>query len=396
MPKTVLRSGATSAAPAATQAAAPTSAPATASAAQTAPVTQLSYEQFEANLRGMNLPEAAIKASLDAYPVRPAVKAEAPVVPEAKPVEKAPDAKAEVVEPAEDPTAGMSDAEYAVYMAEQQEKAAPPTNTAGAAPAPKETHAAAEEVDDRDDEAAHGTAGTVTVQNHWSQASKGALSGDINRNDFKTPQLKLIQGLGENAAKYGGQGKLIFQEQRIFDTPTSSQPSPAMRFIPVTLRKYYREVLEKGSKATPRQANTAEEVQALGGTIDWTVGKDGKRQKPSWSPAAQVLLLIEKPKDVQHEGFTFNIEINGEPSSWAPAVFYVNGGSYRSMAKSIIDATNFLLREGDSIVLHKRIWKMNIVTEKSGENWVYLPKVAIANDPVPADLRAFAESFLSK
>lgn len=394
MPKTVLRSGATSAAPAATQAAPVNSAPATAPAAQTTPV-QLSYEQFEANLRGMNLPEAAIKASLDAYPVRPAAKADTKA--ETKPVEKAPDAKAEVIDPADDPTAGMSDEEYAVYMAEQQAKAAPPTNTAGAAPAPKaESQAAAEDVDDRDDALAHGTAGTVTVQNHWSQASKGALSGDINRNDFKTPQLKLIQGLGENAAKYGGQGKLIFQEQRIFDTPTSSQPSPAMRFIPVTLRKYYREVLEKGSKATPRQANTAEEVQNAGGTVDWTVGKDGKRLKPTWSPAAQILLLIEKPKGVEHEGFTFSIDINGEVSSWAPAVFYVNGGSYRSMAKSIIDATNFLLREGDSIVLHKRIWKMNIVTEKSGENWVYLPKVAIANDPVPADLRAFAESFLSK
>jgi len=418
-----MRSGATSTPPAAPQAAPakPVVAPAATSAAKPA-------DDMEARLRAMNLPEEAIQAALKAAaakaapattpavqpppkPTTPPPQAPKPTPPAApavvKPVTPPPAAKPTpppvIEQPAIDlepdavapgdavqvdetgtATEGMSDAEYAVYMAQQADQPTPPTQTAGAAPAASDDAAG----DDGEHEESR-----VVVQNHWSEKSKGALSGAIDRSDFKTPQLKIIQGQGDNAAKYG-QGKTVFTDMVVFDAPTSDKPSPFMRFVPVSLQKYFRENVEKNSKQKPRNASTPEEVTKLGGSLEWTVNSKGERAKPTWSPAAKLTLLLEQPEGSDHPGFTMPLDINGKISNWAAAVTYVNGGAYRSMAKPIIDATNFLLVEGDLIVLHKRIWKLQIVTEKSGENWVFSPKVAMTNEATPADLRTISESLL--
>jgi len=444
-----MRSGAAQpgAAPTAASQVAPKPAPAaTAPVASTkpatpAPVAQKPANDMEARLQAMNLPEEAIQAALaaaatkaaapaaaapaPAKPTTPAApKTEAPKPqPAAKPSVAAPAPKpapapepepaaepaeailepeavaptdtpqAETIvaeaaaQPAADPTEGMSDAEYEVWMAQQAETAAPvPTDAIVTREHTAEAGA------DEDDGHVEG-AGQVVVRNHWSDKSKGALSGAIDRSDFKTPQLKLVQGQGDNAAKYG-QGTTVFMDMVVFKAPTANEPTPFMRFVPVMLQKYFRENVEKNSKLKPRNVMTPEEVQKLGGTTEWTVDRAGNRVKPSWSPAAKITLLLEQPEGVEHPGFTMPIEVNGKISHWGAAVIYVNGGAYRSMAKPIIDATNFLLVEGDTIVLHKRIWKMQVVQEKSGDNWVFTPKVAIVNEATPADLRTFSESLL--
>ena len=242
-----------------------------------------------------------------------------------------------------------------------------------------------------DDDAGAGSA--VALQNQWSQQSGGAIQGDVDESDFKTPQLKIVQGSGLATINWN-QGDLVFCDQLIFGPPAGDKPSPVMRFIPVSLKKYFRENLAKGSQLKPRNLTTKEEVTRVGGTLDFTVNAQGVKVKPNWSPAARIVLLIEKPENVEHPGFTVPIEIGGVVKYFAAAVYFVNGGAYRSMAKPIIDATNFILRDGDAIVLHKRVWSFQTTKVISGENTIYTPAVRVLNELTPAELGKYAEKLL--
>lgn len=240
----------------------------------------------------------------------------------------------------------------------------------------------------------------VVIANKWTEASGGAISGEVDQSDFQMPQLKIVQGNGESTANHN-QGELVFCDEKVFDGPTQDKPSPIMRFIPISLTKYWREEPPKRKngeplpKVKPRNVNTKAEVARLGGTTEWTVGRDGSRVKPTWSPAARILLLIEQPEGSQHPGFTIPIEdAAGNISYWAAAVYFVNGGAYRGFAKPIIDATTFILRDGDKINLSKRIWRYQTIKEKSGDFMVFNPRVGILNALTPDSLRQMAANLV--
>ena len=233
----------------------------------------------------------------------------------------------------------------------------------------------------------------LALRTKYSEQSGGAIEGEVDRSDFKTPQLKIIQGSGP-ATINNNQGDLVFMDQVIFAPPTGDNPTAPMRFVPVALKKYFRENLPEGSQLKPRNALTHDEVKRLGGTTEFTVDGQGKRQKPSWSPAAAITLLIQRPDGCTHPGFTIPLEINGVVQYWAAAVYYVNGGAYRAFAKPVIDATNFILREGDRIVVHKRVWTMRVTKAISGQYTIFTPLVTVLNELTPPDLVKFAQQLL--
>jgi len=234
----------------------------------------------------------------------------------------------------------------------------------------------------------------LALRTKYSEQSGGAIEGEVDRSDFKTPQLKIIQGSGP-ATINNNQGDLVFMDQVIFAPPTGDNPTAPMRFIPVALKKYFRENLPEGSQLKPRNALTHDEVRRLGGTTEFTVDGQGKRAKPTWSPAAAITLLIQRPEGVNHPGFTIPLEINGVTQYWAAAVYYVNGGAYRAFAKPVIDATNFILREGDRIVVHKRVWTMRVTKAISGQYTIFTPLVTVLNELTPPDLIKFAQQLLA-
>lgn len=396
MPKEVLRSNAP-AAPAAVSSATPPADP---------------LAEMEARLRAMALDEPLIKAALDAErkklaaggtvskpTEKPAEKPPAPATP-AKTAAPAAPVKAEAA--AEDPNEALrrayeEDHGGSADAAVPEEAALPLAERAPSAP----VEAADAEVDHDENTS------VPVVQNHYSSASGGAITGPIDRSDFKTPQLKIVQGSGPLAKKFN-QGTLIFMDLTVFDPPPPDKAGPPINFIPVTLQKYYREVIKRdpvtnqapvgpdGQPIQPRQAATAEEVKKLGGTIDFTVGADGKRLNPTWGPAARVGLLIERPEGCTHPGFTFEVDVGGKLRYFAAAIMFVNGGQYRGLCRPLIDATNFILCEGTGtsrrIILEKRIWKMQVVKEQSGQNWVFNPKVEMLPEATPQPLKEFAVS----
>lgn len=401
MPKEVLRSGAP---PAATAATPKPAAPAAAAPAPAAAVVDPNVKHFadmEARLKAMNLDPELIASALDKERKKLAGKAPvtaAPVVVTPKPVETPkPVAPAPVAVTQTDEE--FAAAAAATYDAESQpaEESLPPedapmqlTHTEGAAP--ETTHA-------EDDDGV--PSGAVVVRGQYFDASEGAISGPIDRTDFKTPQLKIVQGSGPLSEKFN-QGTLIYMDQTIFGPPDPDKPGPPINFVPVAIQKYFRESIQRDPNAPkgqeqrqPRNAATLEEVRQLGGTTEFSVVGD-KRIKPTWAPAARCLVIVERPEGVDHAGFGLEIEIGGKTRAFAPAVMYVNGGQYRAFVKPIMDATSFLLCEGTGkdrkIVLEKRLWKLQVVKEKSGDNMVFNPKIAMVDEATPPDIKDYAKS----
>jgi hypothetical protein len=414
MPKEVLRSGASEpTTPAPTPAELPGNSPFT-------PQESAQIQEMDSRLKAMSLEPHLISAALEAEKKK-IMKARKPVDPEKAlfPAQAAaPDAPAAT--PASQPAAAKATKPAAPKpTAPAPAPAAPPPRAPtdeelrqayeedhGAEPAPQETRNAPEpgHVDDSEDEAAS----AVVIQNHWSKASGGAITGPVDRTDFKTPQVKIVQGSGPLSQKFN-QGTLIFMDQVIFGPPDPQKPGPPINFIPVALQKYFRENLERdpvtkkvpidpttGEPMQPRNANTAQDVKDLGGTTEFTVSSEGKRLKPSWAPAARCVVILERPEGCTHEGFTIAINIGGKDRYFAPAIIFVNGGQYRSFFKPIIDATNFILCEGTGpsrkIILEKRVWKLQVVKELSGENMVFNPRVEMLPEASSPELRELASS----
>lgn len=239
----------------------------------------------------------------------------------------------------------------------------------------------------------------VAIVNPWTVASGGAISGEFDASRLRMPQLKIMQGSGEEMANYS-QGELVFCDEKVFNPPTADKPSPVMRCVVCKIDLYYREnppkIAPGQPRPTPRNARTEAEVARMGGTVKWTNASDGTRVKPSWGEAARVVLLIEQPKDNPHPGFALPVEVEGgETTNWAAAVYFTHGEAYRQFTQRVLDCTTFMLREGDKIVLSKRIFKMQVVKIPSGDFQVFAPKATILNVLTPDSLRQMAANLVS-
>lgn len=160
--------------------------------------------------------------------------------------------------------------------------------------------------------------------------SGGAMSGQFDESDAKFPQLKLVQGSGP-MSKLFNSGSLVYGDEELFGPPDvkPGAVNPVLRFVPVQIHKQYREnVGEDDAKqgVMARIVNTLDEVYNLGGSTEWI-----DNQKPSWSPSARCLFLLEQPKDNEHPAFC--IELDGK--NYAPAIYFASGGAYAAVPKNI-------------------------------------------------------------
>ena len=239
----------------------------------------------------------------------------------------------------------------------------------------------------------------------YSDASDGSLEGEWSSSDLKFPTVKIVQGSGPLSEKYPV-GSFILGEEILLPAATNPQnPSQALRFVPLKLKKAFRENLTQEEYAAgqmPQIVQTIAEVESLGGTTQW-IGK----QKPSWSPCASSLLLLEAPADTEHPGFAITV---GE-KNYAVAAYYMTGGAFNSAAKNIFnnyltllqvpvmdgdkekrDAKGFLVRRP---YMPKRFWTMRIVRKKSGDFNVFVPEVRLTNEDTSAELRNVIDQILS-
>ncbi|RPI07189.1 MAG: hypothetical protein EHM64_00205 [Ignavibacteriae bacterium] len=178
--------------------------------------------------------------------------------------------------------------------------------------------------------------------------------GDVDFSDIRLPRLNLVQRTGELPDKFDF-GSIVLNKEAVLPQP--------VRFIALNMKKQWQEKTEYGSGESGQVFNSREEVIAAGGTFGF---KDGQ-----FSELAHVHLLVEKPEgfetDPANAGVVdlFMYEIGG--AVWAPAVISVGRSAYTSMAKALLTARQFTLRDG----LWRGLWELSAAVQKGAKgSWV--------------------------
>jgi hypothetical protein len=232
---------------------------------------------------------------------------------------------------------------------------------------------------------------TVAPKGRFFDESGGAFEGEFDSSDLKHPMLKLVQGSGPLSKKFAV-GSVILGEDLLLPVQVDPKAAaPTFKFIPVHLLKQFRENLPEGSYEAgimPRTVNSIAEVEANGGTTAW-IGQE----KPSWSPSARCLLLVQRPENSDHPGFAF--EYDG--TLWAPAIYFCAGGSYRRFAAKIFSAKTSMY-EGKGAERHfvpgRFIWEWKTI-RTDGQYATLVPDIKIlSKEVVGPEIRKAVVDFL--
>lgn len=230
----------------------------------------------------------------------------------------------------------------------------------------------------------------------------GAISGEFDRSDVKLPQFKIVNGSGELAQKFN-QGALIFADERVWIPPglSAGNKNPILHFVPLTLKKQFRENLtpeEVDEGLMPRVVGTKDEAREMGGTTEWVKNEDGTSTKPRWSPSGTCVLLIQEPEyqdreeDDRHPGFSFTLD----GKNWAVGIYYCSGTAYPEFITPIYNNSFTNLREQGRVVLHKRLWTLQVVKKKSRKATfsVFVPQIRLLRKDTGPELRDFVAEYL--
>lgn len=223
----------------------------------------------------------------------------------------------------------------------------------------------------------------------YSDASGGGLEGDFDEKDIRLPQLKIVNGSGELAQKFN-QGTLLYADERLWIPPDleDSSKNPVMTFVPVQVRKQWRENLsdeEVKDGDMPRVVDTVAEAEAFDGPGCCEWGADGVQ--PRWKPSARCIFLLQAPPGCTHPGFCN--ELDG--GLWAAAVYYASGTAYNETAKEIFNRAKVALCDPSGrITLHKKLWTFKVFKKQFTRFGVYLPKLTLTKDLTGPDVCALA------
>jgi hypothetical protein len=238
----------------------------------------------------------------------------------------------------------------------------------------------------------------------YSDVSDGAIEGDFNTEDVRFPQLKIVQGSGTLSQMYP-QGSLIYGEEILFPPQVNMQAAaPVLQFVPVMLKKQYRENLSQEDAADgmmPRIANSLEEVESHGGTTRW-IGNE----KPSWSPSARCMFLLQQPAEGQEGSDAAGFQTELGSALYAPAMYYCAGTAYGYVAKTLLStATTSLLvpaltpdgvpvvgpdgRPRKKVCLFKHFWSLCVKKVKAGKYTIYVPFIRLLKEETPAEVREY-------
>jgi hypothetical protein len=243
-----------------------------------------------------------------------------------------------------------------------------------------------------------------------SQFEGSGFEGDWGAEDLKFPQLKIVQGSGPLSAQFDN-GTIIYGDNELLPAPSMKQgaANPSIRFIPLSIKKQFREKLSEDQVAQgemPRIVDTVAQVEESGGTTRW-IGNS--MPDNYWEPSARCMFLIEKPESSDHPGFA--LELGGK--LYGVAVYYAAGGSFRDSAKIIFNTalTSLLvpvlgednkpkLSPTGQIVkkplLYKNFWTLNFAKKQAGNFTPWRPIVKLlAKEESSPEVRAYCASLVA-
>ena len=208
------------------------------------------------------------------------------------------------------------------------------------------------QVDDVDSSAAIALRGAMAL---------GQITGEIDVRDFKLPRLNIAYGVGKFVGKFNP-GSLVMGDDNLLvnvNTPLTVTILSAV--------KYWKEWINNAqwrAGIKPRVFMTGKEVLAVGGTTDY--GADGT--PPSFAPAMDLKLLIQKPTDISCGLFGVDLP----DGVYAPAIWTVDKTAYKRVGPVVLSTQEFALRKRGLI---SGVFELKTVVEKIRQSNVVVPNI---------------------
>lgn len=195
----------------------------------------------------------------------------------------------------------------------------------------------------------------------------GAVSGDVSSSDLKIPYLSIAYGVGK-LAKTFNPGDLILGGEHLL-----AKRKEPLTIVILSAVRYFKERLSQEDFASglrPRTFMTEQEVRAANGTLEWRDGSDGKRIAPTFGPAMDTKILIQKPEALDQG--VFGLELDGK--LYTPAYFSVDKAGFTRVGKEIITQQSLALSAGG--LLHG-VWQLFTDVELVNGNNTVVPKIRL-------------------
>jgi hypothetical protein len=193
----------------------------------------------------------------------------------------------------------------------------------------------------------------------------GQVSGDINSKDLVVPRLALCQSVGVLSRSFEPGQWVLNGEAVLKDGLVDGKDPDPLTLVVLSVRKYYEEKLPYDPKnpARPDTYDTLEAVVAAGHWIEWR-----NNEAPPVREVAELLVLIQKPDDLESLQFTVNVGDNLH----TVALWTLRSTGYSRAAKKILTASALELKV---LGLLAASWNLHSRREEINGNMVWVPVI---------------------
>jgi hypothetical protein len=208
----------------------------------------------------------------------------------------------------------------------------------------------------------------VALPSVRSAMTLGASAGEIDQSDLKIPYLSIAYGVGRLSEKFNP-GDLVVGGEHLVAHKTER-----IRIVILSDVKYFKERLNQTDYANglrPRSFLTKEEVLQNGGTYEWVETETG-RVAPTFGPALDMKVLIEKPEEIDES--IFGLDIDGK--LYAPAYFSVDKSAYTRVGREIQTSKSLSLSQSGVL---GGVWELWTESQKINGNNTVVPMIKLVS-----------------
>jgi hypothetical protein len=209
----------------------------------------------------------------------------------------------------------------------------------------------------------------VAIPSVRAAMTLGASAGEVDQSDLKIPYLSIAYGVGKLSEKFNP-GDLVVGKEHLI-----ASKGQRVKIVILSDVKYYKERLTQEdyrNGVRPQTFLTSEEVKKVGGTLDWLDGENGRRVPPTYGPAMDMKILIQKPEDLEQS--IFGVELDND--FYAPAYFSVDKSAYTRVGKEVQTAKSLSL---SNCGILGGVWELWTESQMIGSNPTVVPMIKLVS-----------------
>lgn len=193
------------------------------------------------------------------------------------------------------------------------------------------------------------------------------MTSNIDGIDIRPPWMAVAHGVGKLAKAGFNPGDLVLAGEHLITAKGGK-----LSAVIISANIYWKEYLSQEAfqnNQRPRIFRSDKEAEAAGLTTRWSADGHG----PQCSPALELRLLIEKPKDLVCG--LFGLEIDGK--QFAPALMSLDKKAYWTSGAPIVQTARYSLRTRGFMSATWELWT-SYEASKNSKNSAWVPRFRLS------------------